>query len=61
MFFNMEDKTNKELQIMCEQNGLDNRGGKSALIGRLKRAGVTELKAITPEKKREKRGRPKKK
>lgn len=57
----MEDKTNKELQIMCDQNGLDNRGGKLALIARLKKAGVSELKAEAPAKKRETRGRPKKK
>jgi hypothetical protein len=56
----MEEKTNLELQIMCQQNELSNRGGKPELIARLKKAGVTELKTEKPEVKSEKRARTKK-
>lgn len=58
----MHDKTNLELQMICEANGLSNRGGKLDLIARLVEAGITEVKK--PEERREtrkgKRGRPKK-
>lgn len=65
----MDNLTNLELQILCERNQLDNRGGKLTLISRLRRAGITEyeVKAVKPEETREirsdkpKRGRPKKK
>jgi len=62
----MEEKTNLELQIICEQNGLSNKGGKLEMIERLKAAGVKELEVRKPFEAREtreekpKRGRPKK-
>jgi hypothetical protein len=56
----MHEKTNLELQVICEQNGLSNKGGKLELIARLEAAGVKELRAEKPEKKAERRGRPKK-
>lgn len=57
----MHEKTNLELQIICESKGLSNKGGKLDLIARLKKAGITDIEAIKPEERREKRrGRPRK-
>ena len=56
----MHEKTNLELQVICDQNGLSNKGGKLELIARLEAAGVKELRIEKPEKKAERRGRPKK-
>jgi hypothetical protein len=56
----MEEKTNLELQIICQQNGLSIQGGRLEMLGRIKKAGVTELKTEKPEVKSEKRARPSK-
>lgn len=57
----LHEKTNLELEILCEQNNLSSKGGKLDMIARLEKNGISELKTEKPEEKREKRGRPKKK